>query len=81
MRGLRASGAQRLALTYQNQGRLKEATKLHMQVLKGREKVLGKEHPDTLASMGALVRKYQDQGRLDEIEALQVHSHLQLDTR
>ena len=38
--------------------------------VRSRARVLGREHPDTLASMNALVRIYTDQGRYAEAEAL-----------
>lgn len=52
-----------LVLTYQNQGRWKEAEELGLQVLGVRKQVLGPEHPDTLTSMASLASTYWDQGR------------------
>jgi hypothetical protein len=53
---------QNLATTFSNQGRLKEAEMLDVQVLEMRQKALGQKHPDTLASMIGLVSTYQHQG-------------------
>jgi hypothetical protein len=38
--------------------------------LEGRERVLGREHPDTLTSRDSLARLYSDQGRHAEAEPL-----------
>ena len=43
-----------LASTYRNQGRWKEAEDLELQVIDGRLKVLGAEHPDTLSTMDSI---------------------------
>jgi hypothetical protein len=37
-----------------------------------RKKLLGAEHPDTLSSMGNLASTYQNQGRWNEAEKLEV---------
>ena len=47
-----------LAKTYLNQGRWNEAEKLNVQVMNMRKKVLGAEHPDTLAIIGNLALTY-----------------------
>jgi hypothetical protein len=47
-----------LAETYRNQGRWKEAEELGVQVRETRTRVLGQEHPDTLASMANLAETY-----------------------
>jgi hypothetical protein len=44
-----------LAMTYQNQGRLKEAENLQVYVMDVSRRVLGAEHPDTLTSMTNMV--------------------------
>ena len=46
------------------------AESLEAQVMKTRKRVLGEEHPDTLASMGNLASTYQNQGRWKEAEKL-----------
>jgi hypothetical protein len=43
-----------------------------VQVMEVRKRVLGAEHPDTLASMHNLAVTFSDQGRWTEAEALQV---------
>ncbi|GJP87273.1 kinesin light chain [Aspergillus niger] len=53
-------------------GRWKEAEELEVQVLELRKRVLGPEHPDTLASMSTLAWTYWYQGRWKEAEELQV---------
>ncbi|KAK3380825.1 hypothetical protein B0H63DRAFT_474432 [Podospora didyma] len=55
-----------LASTYRNQGRWKEAEELGVQVMEIRKRVLGEEHPNTLASMANLAFTWKSQGRLDE---------------
>ncbi|MHC4115610.1 MAG: tetratricopeptide repeat protein [Planctomycetota bacterium] len=35
-------------------------------------RILGEEHPNTLASMGSLAIVYEDQGRYDEAEKLHI---------
>ena len=46
-------------------GPLCEAEPLHRRTLEVRERVLGKEHPDTLASLNNLALLYKAQGRYD----------------
>ena len=53
-------------------GDLKNAEQLNVQVMDMRKKLLGAEHPDTLSSMANLARIYWDQGRWNEAEQLQV---------
>src|SRR5205809_1930161 len=55
-----------LASTYWNQGRLKEAEELMMQVTETRKRVLGQEHPDTLTSMHNLAYIWKFQGQEKE---------------
>ena len=43
-----------------------------MQVIKTKKMKLGADHPDTLTSMAYLAVTYQNQGRWDEAEELQV---------
>ena len=43
---LKLASITNLALTYKNQGQLKEAEELEMQVMETRKRVLGEEHPD-----------------------------------
>ena len=51
-----------------HQGRLAEAETLFKRALEARERVLGKDHPDTLQSVDNLAALYQAQGRLTEAE-------------
>jgi hypothetical protein len=55
-----------LALTYQIQGRWKEAEKLSVQVMETKKRVLRQEHPDTLTSMANLAHNWKSQGREKE---------------
>jgi tetratricopeptide (TPR) repeat protein len=55
---------------YQSKGRHAEAEQLYQKVLQLREKVLGKEHPDTLTTMNNLAELYRLQGRHAEAEQL-----------
>jgi tetratricopeptide (TPR) repeat protein len=57
---------------YRDQGRLKEAEELEVQVIETRKKVLGAEHPDTLTSMANLASTFWNQGRWKEAEELDV---------
>ena len=41
-------------------------------VIESRKRVLGEEHPDTLRGMANLAVMFQDQGRWNEAEKLQV---------
>src|SRR5204863_5431303 len=61
-----------LASTYRNQGRLKEAEELEVQVMETRKRVLGAEHPATLTSMANLASTYRNQGRWKEAKELEV---------
>ena len=59
-----------LAQTLNNQGKYTEAEKMHRETLALREKVLGKEHPDTLASMSAMALAVSYQGKYAEAEKM-----------
>jgi tetratricopeptide (TPR) repeat protein len=52
------------------EGRLAEAEPLYKRALEGLERVLGKEHPDTLTSVNNLALLYQAEGRLAEAQPL-----------
>jgi hypothetical protein len=56
-----------LALTYQIQGRWKEAEELFMQVMETFKRVLGAEHPDTLTSMNHLAYTWREQERTNRL--------------
>jgi hypothetical protein len=43
---------------------------MHRRALEGREKALGREHPDTLISVSKLGTVLQSQGRYEEAEAM-----------
>ena len=51
-------------------GRYEEAETMHRRAFKGKEKVLGPEHPDTLASVNNLGSVLESQGKYEEAEAL-----------
>ncbi|KAF2679132.1 hypothetical protein K458DRAFT_394282 [Lentithecium fluviatile CBS 122367] len=53
-------------------GRYNSAEAAHRKVFEQRESMLGKEHPDTLKSMGNLALMYTNQGRWKEAEELEV---------
>ncbi|MET8083948.1 tetratricopeptide repeat protein, partial [Micromonospora sp. NPDC005237] len=55
-----------LAGAYRAVGRIDEAIPLFEQVLADRRRVLGDDHPSTLASGGNLAYAYQTVGRIDE---------------
>ena len=60
------------ALVLWENGDLNNAEQLEVQVMDMRKKLLGAEHPDTLASMENLATTYSKQGRWNEAEQLQV---------
>jgi Tetratricopeptide repeat len=51
-----------------DQGRYEEAEAMNRRALDGREKVLGREHPDTLTSVDNLTSVLQYQGKYEEAE-------------
>lgn len=51
-------------------GGLTEAEELLVQVVEKGKRILGQEHPDTLASMANLAMTYSKQGRWNEVEEL-----------
>jgi Tetratricopeptide repeat len=53
-----------------DQGKYEQAEEIHRQVLRLRETVLGKEHPDTLASMNNLAEIPSDQGKYEQAEEI-----------
>jgi Flp pilus assembly protein TadD len=59
-----------LASTYQSQGNMEEAARLEKEVLEKRRRILGEEHPDTLATMHSLASTYQSQGKTAVAEKL-----------
>lgn len=65
-------GIAEFALVFSEAGRWKEAEELDVQVMETRERVLGKEHPDTLTNIANLASTYWEQGHLKEVEKLEV---------
>ena len=63
-----------LALVLQYQGKYDEAEKMHRQTLELMEKVLGVDHPSTLASLNNLASVLQYQGKYDEAEKMHRHT-------
>jgi CHAT domain-containing protein len=59
-----------LAGLYHAQGRYGEAEPLHKRALEAEERVLGKDHSQTLLSLNNLAGLYYAQGRYDEAEPL-----------
>jgi tetratricopeptide (TPR) repeat protein len=60
-----------LASTYRSQGRLNDALALGQKAVEYSEKMLGREHPETLKYSAKLVLTYQKQRAFDEAAALQ----------
>ncbi|GLB39589.1 putative patatin-like phospholipase [Lyophyllum shimeji] len=59
-------------LVYHENGRFSVAEKLQVTLVEARKQTLGKEHPDTLASIANLASTYWSQGRFKEAERLGV---------
>jgi hypothetical protein len=59
-----------LAHAYRTVGRIAEAIPLFERVLADSERVLGKDHPDTLTPRAGLAVTYQDEGRTPEAISL-----------
>ncbi|KAK5263049.1 hypothetical protein LTR96_011516, partial [Exophiala xenobiotica] len=59
-----------LAIVLQRQGMYEEAEQMQRQTLDLRKKVLGEEHPSTLASMNNLVEVLRQQGKYEEAEQI-----------
>jgi tetratricopeptide (TPR) repeat protein len=59
-----------LGWSYQIMGKYKEAEEMDRQALQLKETVLGKEHPDTLASMNNLANSLCQQGKYAEAEKI-----------
>ncbi|MCX5969086.1 MAG: tetratricopeptide repeat protein [Cyanobacteria bacterium] len=59
-----------LAGTQQNHGNAEHAEVLYLRCLEAREKLLGREHPDTLATVGDLARLFQEKGDYEQAEEL-----------
>jgi tetratricopeptide (TPR) repeat protein len=66
----RISLLERVGYCEQTLGRYRAAERAHGQVLEGREYTLGKEHPDTLASMNNVAQALSGQGKYAEAEAM-----------
>jgi tetratricopeptide (TPR) repeat protein len=59
-----------LAIVLNKQGKYDEAETMHRQTLAMKEKVLGKEHPDTLTTMNNLALVLNKQGKYEEAETM-----------
>jgi hypothetical protein len=59
-------------LVFNESGYWTKAGELEIQVMETRRRVLGAEHPDTLASMGNLATTLWKQGRWKEAEELEI---------
>ena len=57
-----------LALVLQYQGKYEAAETMNRRALEGREKVLGKEYPDTLTSVSNLALVLRHQGKYEVLE-------------
>jgi tetratricopeptide (TPR) repeat protein len=66
--GSQAIEARQAAL--ESQGKYNEAEPIYRETLALREKVYGKEHPDTFGSMNNLARLLESQGKYDEAQQL-----------
>jgi tetratricopeptide (TPR) repeat protein len=55
-----------LGLVLESQGKYEEAEAMHRRALEAREKVLGREHPDTLVSVSQLGSVLERQGKYEE---------------
>jgi hypothetical protein len=62
----RVDMADGFALTFAENGRVREAMELREQVLEARRRTLSSEHPDTLIAMNNLANSYSDLGRRQE---------------
>ena len=69
---INSSIACRIGLIYVERGHWKEAEALAVVVMGKTRRVLGDDHPHTLASMGNLAGTYGKQGRWKDAEALEV---------
>ncbi|QRV92221.1 kinesin light chain [Ceratobasidium sp. AG-Ba] len=72
------SSMNNLALTYQNQGKYREAAALQEQLVEIRKRVSGHDHRHTLTAMSNLAGTYYELGRYTDAQSLQLHI---LDTR
>jgi len=63
---------ERFGLCLMSDGRYFESEEPLIQVMEKRKRMLGPEHPDTLASIGNLASTYWNQGRWKEAEELEV---------
>jgi hypothetical protein len=59
-----------LANTLEDQGKLEEAAAMKKEVLEKRQRILGDEHPNTIAAMSNLANTLGDQGKLEEAAAM-----------
>jgi hypothetical protein len=58
-------------VTYGQQGRLKEAEEIGVEVLALQKEILGEKHPDTIRSMANLAVTYRWQGQSVKAEELE----------
>ena len=69
---LRSDLLVKVAIYLWGKGLWKEAEELEVQAIETRKRVLGKEHPDTLTSIGNLAATFRSQGRWEEAEELEL---------
>ncbi|KAN0070627.1 hypothetical protein V8E54_011496 [Elaphomyces granulatus] len=55
--------AEKIALAFQENGRLRESMELKEKILEGKQTMLGNEHPDTFDAMNILAKSYFGLGR------------------
>ena len=68
-----ASIRETIAITYEDLGLYPEAERQIELALDLRRRLLGEEHPDTLASMNELAGIYRDQGKYEQAETRFIH--------
>jgi len=65
-----------VATSLHQQGKYTEAEAMHKHTLQLKEKVLGKDHPDTLVSMNNLAESLRQQRKYAEAEAIHQRADL-----
>jgi hypothetical protein len=59
-----------LGLVLKDKGKYSESEQMHREVLEGTERLLGKEHPNTLMSMSNLATVLGEKGKYGEAEQM-----------
>jgi tetratricopeptide (TPR) repeat protein len=63
-----------LGISFEKQGKIKEAEQMYIRALHGYEKIWGDEHPSALDTVNNLGNCYAEQGKMEEAEQMYIRA-------